>query len=110
MLWHKEVMNVTVTGGTGAGVTGRLYGRVEHMLITPIDTAGVLVSATSWDCTVIDRDGDQVDTFLTQTGRLDDRTYLPIGQDSSERLRFTFTNVTQTPDRMRVVLKVRDKT
>ena len=109
MIYKKEKFNITVSGTTGAGVSTKVYGRIEQMIITPVDSSGVLVSAASWDCSITDKDGDQIDSYTTETGILNNRTHLPTGFDTSEALKFTFTNITQTPDTMKVILKIFEK-
>ena len=109
MIYHKEAFNVTITAGTGAANTGRLYGRIEQLLCIPQNSSGGIVASAVWNLSVTDKDGDRVNYAEEHTGALDDRTALPIGRDITEIWTFSFTSVTGSPDRMRIVLKVYEK-
>lgn len=71
MLWHKEIVTATITAGTGAANTVALKGKVEQMVVTPLN--GTVAQSVSWTLNVIDKDDDAV-LQITHVGRLDDRT------------------------------------
>ena len=107
MLWQKEVLNVTINSGSGAANSAnKMKGRIEQMIIQPLDSSNVLLSNAIWDCAITDEDGYRVSYYQTITGESDDRTPLPVGSDDSEVLRFTFSNVLNSPTTMRIIIKV----
>lgn len=109
MIWHKEIVTVTITAGTGAANTNALRGLISQMVILPLNSSGVLQTVAAWDLDIIDKDGDKLDSYSGYTGRLDNRTSLPVGRESNEKLTLSFANVSTAAATMRVFLKVMEK-
>ena len=108
IIWKKEVLSLSV-GTTQAISSGEMMGRVEQILIQPLDSSGVLVSTSSWDVSITDRNGELIGFIDTQTGRYDWRAGLPVGSDRPDIVTFTFSSVTQTPATIRIMMKVLEK-
>lgn len=108
MLLLKQIIPVTITAGTGAANTERIKGRVEQLLVIPLDSGGSIVTNSQWSLDMTDSDNDVINRFIGQYGRMDNRYTLNIGHHNSEKLTLSFTSVTNSPATMRVIMKIRE--
>jgi hypothetical protein len=108
MLWHKEIVSVTVTAGTGAANSGRMRGMIEQVIVVPRNSSGAEVSGSDWSLSISDKDNDVLRLYQSETGRMEDIKNIPVGTDKSEKLTLAFTSISGTVATMRAVFKIRE--
>lgn len=84
-----------------------MRGMVEHLIIRPDTVNGGC--PTSWDMTIIDKEGDELYEITDHAGRLDDREGFPLGKDAQEKLTLKFTNVSRN-EPIKVIFRIRELT
>lgn len=102
MLYHKQKVTVTISGGSGSANTAGMKGCVEQLIVTPT------ASSTTWDMTIADRDGDTIMSRASETGTL---YYIdggiPVGLEGLEKFKIAFANVTANQP-ISVIFRVRE--
>lgn len=108
MIHHKEIVSVTISGSSGTGFSNRVSGIIEQMIILPLDSNQVEVVNARWNLSIKDSDLEEIDKYINQVGRMDNRIPLPIGRDQSDIMTFSFSSVTNSPAKIRIVLKIKE--
>lgn len=103
MLYNKQKLTVTISGGTGSVNTAGLKGFIELMTVTPTTSTNV------WDMTIKDKDRDIIFNRQSETGTLFYIDGLPVGLDEFEKLNISFANVTIN-EVITVALRIREAT
>ena len=103
MYFDKRRYIVPIRGGKGSINTETLRGMVVHMIVRPESPD------TFWDLTVYDREDDEMIEFKQVVGRMDDKTGVPLGKDSQEKVTISFTNVSKN-EPIKVIFKTKEIT
>lgn len=69
--------------------TQRMKGMVEHLIVRPY------FDKVMWDFVIQDVDGDDLLRIKNRVGFFQDRSGLPIGSSSAEKLTLIFKNVSK---------------
>ncbi len=101
MLWDKKKYSVTISGGVGSFNTDAMRGMIEQFIISPA------TASNTYNVSFTDRDGDIVYQNLSGYGRIDERSRLPVGRDSSEKYTVSFSSV-GINEAITVIFKVRE--
>lgn len=101
MLHDKKKYTVTISGGVGSFNTDAMRGLIDQLIIIPT------TASNTFNVSMIDKDGDTIYQLLNSYGRIDDRSGLPIGKDTSEKWTVSFTSV-GINEAISVIFKVRE--
>lgn len=87
MFFDKKKYEVKIRGGRAVFNTDGMKGMVEHLIVRPH------IKETVWDLIIKDMDGDNLLDINNHSGRLDDRSGIPIGRSNAEKVTIDFSNV-----------------
>lgn len=102
MHWHKLKHIVSIKSGLGSFKTEEMRGIVDHLIVIPSK------EDMEWDMQMFDKQGDCIFHEKNHQGRLDDKSGLPIGTSTQEKVSVLFNNVSLN-EPITVIFRVRDE-